>query len=98
MGRVFPGQSIGVFRVSNGTELDVLECKDRPRRGVQVLELYLGWLSARSSSALGMLYAVSLFIGAAPAPGEGETLGPRVTSRHRVLIGDATLYACCCAS
>jgi sulfate adenylyltransferase subunit 2 len=83
-GRVFPGQSIRIFPLSNWTELDVwtyiLE------EGVEVPELYLA-AEREVVERGGMLYAVNPFI--TPRPGE-PTFVRRV--RYRT-IGDANLTA-----
>jgi sulfate adenylyltransferase subunit 2 len=83
-GRVFPGQSIRVFPLSNWTELDIwtyiLE------EGVEIPELYLA-ADREVVERGGMLYAVNPFI----VPRDGETVAVRRV-RYRT-IGDANLTA-----
>ena len=83
-GRVFPGQSIRVFPLSNWTELDVWTYIHE--EGVEIPELYLA-ADREVVERGGMLYAVNPFI--IPRPGE-ETFVRRV--RYRT-IGDANLTA-----
>jgi sulfate adenylyltransferase subunit 2 len=83
-GRVFPGQSIRVFPLSNWTELDVWTYIHE--EGVEIPELYLA-ADREVVERGGMLYAVNPFI--VPRPGE-ETFVRRV--RYRT-IGDANLTA-----
>jgi sulfate adenylyltransferase subunit 2 len=83
-GRVFPGQSIRVFPLSNWTELDVWTYI--AEEGVEVPELYLA-ADREVVERGGMLYAVNPFV--TPRPGE-ETRVMRV--RYRT-IGDANLTA-----
>jgi sulfate adenylyltransferase subunit 2 len=83
-GRVFPGQSIRVFPLSNWTELDVWTyIRDEQ---VEIPELYLA-ADREVVERGGMLYAVNPFI--VPRPGEAVMV-KRV--RYRT-IGDANLTA-----
>ena len=83
-GRVFPGQSIRVFPLSNWTELDVWSYIHEER--VEIPELYLA-ADREVVERGGMLYAVNPFI--IPRDGEPVTV-KRV--RYRT-IGDANLTA-----
>jgi sulfate adenylyltransferase subunit 2 len=83
-GRVFPGQSIRVFPLSNWTELDVWTYIRE--EGVEIPELYLA-AEREVVERGGMLYAVNPFI----VPRDGEvTMVKRV--RYRT-VGDANLTA-----
>jgi sulfate adenylyltransferase subunit 2 len=83
-GRVFPGQSIRVFPLSNWTELDIWTyIRDE---GVEIPELYLA-ADREVVERGGMLWAVNPFI--TPRPGE-PVMVRRV--RYRT-IGDANLTA-----
>jgi sulfate adenylyltransferase subunit 2 len=83
-GRVFPGQSIRVFPLSNWTELDVWTYI--ASREIEIPELYLA-AEREVVERGGMLYAVNEFI--ALQPGESSS---RRTVRYRT-IGDANLTA-----
>jgi sulfate adenylyltransferase subunit 2 len=83
-GRVFPGQSIRVFPLSNWTELDVWTYI--ADQGIEIPELYL----AKEREVVerdGMLYGVNEFIRLQP----GERARVRMV-RYRT-IGDANLTA-----
>jgi sulfate adenylyltransferase subunit 2 len=83
-GRVFPGQSIRVFPLSNWTELDIWTYI--AEEGIEVPELYLA-ADREVVERGGMLYAVNPFI----SPRDGE---PTRTLRVRYrTIGDANLTA-----
>jgi len=83
-GRVFPGQSIRVFPLSNWTELDVWTyIRDEE---IEIPDLYLA-AEREVVERGGMLYAVSPFI----VPREGETVQVRRV-RYRT-VGDANLTA-----
>jgi sulfate adenylyltransferase subunit 2 len=83
-GRVFPGQSIRVFPLSNWTELDVWTYIHG--EGVEIPELYLA-ADREVVERGGMLYAVNPFI----APRQGEAAFVKRV-RYRT-IGDANLTA-----
>jgi len=83
-GRVFPGQSIRVFPLSNWTELDVWSYIRE--EGVEIPDLYLA-AERDVVERGGMLYAVNPFI----TPREGEPVLRKVV-RYRT-IGDANLTA-----
>jgi len=83
-GRVFPGQSIRVFPLSNWTELDVWTYV--AEEGVEIADLYFA--AEREVVARdGMLYGVNGFV----QPRPGETVEVRKV-RYRT-IGDANLTA-----
>jgi len=83
-GRVFPGQSIRVFPLSNWTELDVWTYV--AEEGVEIADLYFA--AEREVVARdGMLYGVNGFV----QPRHGETVEVRKV-RYRT-IGDANLTA-----
>ena len=84
-GRVFPGESMRVFPLSNWTELDIW--RFIAHRNIPLPDLYF----AKEREVVdrdGMLFAVNEFT---PA-GEGGTVQRRLT-RYRT-IGDANLTAC----
>ena len=83
-GRVFPGESIRVFPLSNWTELDVWSYIEA--EGIEIPELYL----AAERDVIerdGMLYALNDFI----RPQNGEIVQRRMV-RYRT-VGDANLTA-----
>jgi sulfate adenylyltransferase subunit 2 len=83
-GKVFPGESIRVFPLSNWTELDVWTYIET--EGIEIPELYLA-AERDVVERDGMLYAVSDFI----RPAEGEIVQRRRV-RYRT-VGDANLTA-----
>jgi sulfate adenylyltransferase subunit 2 len=83
-GRVFPGESIRVFPLSNWTELDVWTYI--ASEGIEIPELYLA-AEREVVERDGMLYAVNTFVPLQP----DETAQVRMV-RYRT-IGDANLTA-----
>ena len=83
-GRVFPGQSIRVFPLSNWTELDIWTYIEE--ESIEVPDLYLA-ADREVVERGGMLYAVSPFI----TPRAGETTQV-MRVRYRT-VGDANLTA-----
>ncbi len=83
-GRVFPGQSIRVFPLSNWTELDIWTYI--AEEGIEIPELYLA-ADREVVERAGMLYAVNPFISLRP----GET--PQVLRVRYRTVGDANLTA-----
>ena len=83
-GRVFPGQSIRVFPLSNWTELDIWTYI--AEEGIEIPELYLA-ADREVVERAGMLYAVNPFIALRP----GET--PQVLRVRYRTVGDANLTA-----
>jgi sulfate adenylyltransferase subunit 2 len=83
-GKVFPGESIRVFPLSNWTELDVWTYIEA--EGIEIPELYLA-AERDVVERDGMLYAVSDHI----RPADGEVVQRRMV-RYRT-VGDANLTA-----
>ena len=83
-GKVFPGESIRVFPLSNWTELDVWRYIEG--EGIEIPELYLA-AEREVVERDGMLYAVSEFV----RPIDGEVVQRRMV-RYRT-VGDANLTA-----
>ena len=83
-GRVFPGESIRVFPLSNWTELDIWSYIEAER--IEIPSLYLA-AEREVVERDGMLYAVNEFV--ALKPGE---IAQRRSVRYRTM-GDANLTA-----
>jgi len=83
-GRVFPGQSIRVFPLSNWTELDIWTYI--AEEAIEIPDLYLA-ADREVVERAGMLYAVNPFI----ALRDGET--PRTLRVRYRTVGDANLTA-----